>query len=228
MEDKQPITPETRTRLYDNFGIDVHSICGQIDNMMLVKKTILEKQKVKARIISLINIITHLNFVRIDMQTAYRQYLSAKISHDERCAMRSLNIHMIEGYKRLYGYGKQVPESFWVKTIGSMYESMPSDQQIAYNQITTKIIKIGNGDVFDKDSRDYSVHYDLDVDKFYKMLKELNAETSTTKAIQFIELTNDIVAFLSELFAESTKEFIQQTVGNKGTDEHLEKVKGIK
>ncbi len=208
-----PLTKETRNRIYIKFGIGVEFSCALIDKLMRTKKSLAEKQLTITpsnydTLIALINTLTHICYVTANMQTAYRQYLSAKIPHEERCAIASLNVFMNEGYKRMYGYRKLIKESFWIDKIGAICDMLQPEYQTEYTQLKDELVAIGRSDVFDKDSRDFYTHLDVDVDKVYNMLINLNAEVTTNRAIEFIEMFNKLLSFITRVFEIKSNEIL--------------------
>ena len=195
--DKQPITQKSRESLIKTMGLVLDSSTITIDKCFKTKTSLAEE---RVEMHNLLDFTIHLNYVLLDLAVAFRQYLSAKKPHEERFATKYLNVIMIEGYKRTYGYGKIISESFWVSKIKPICDDLPQIYQDKYQALTGKIIKVGKSGIFDKDSRDYAVHYDADVKKVYNMLIALNGETSASNTIVFLDLLENIENFITEIF----------------------------
>lgn len=137
---------------------------------------------------------TTLCFINLDILSAYRQYLSAQTNYEERYAMKSLNTIMSEGYKKVFGF-TQNSKSFWkihMKSVVNDYPELLAD----YERITNSLEILALNSVFNKDMRDFSVHYDIDPRKVYSMLSQLSAEEVSDRFTSFFACITDVLVFI--------------------------------
>jgi len=225
---EQPITPEGYIKLKTTTAQMIVEQSKNIDTWIRQKKSLPDLRKflenpcqqddiIKENTLSQIDknfkiiegvfsFTIHLCYLYCDLGTAIRHCLSAELDYEKRFAVKLLNVIMIEGYKRIYGYGDKIKESFWVKSIKPICESVSSECINKYDELTRQIIEIGQGNVFDKDSRDLAIHYDTDVEKVYVLLLTLNAEIESKKVIEFLKLTEQLIKFAGEILTLRNKE----------------------
>ncbi|MFR9603236.1 MAG: hypothetical protein SNG02_05120 [Rikenellaceae bacterium] len=196
---KQPITQETRQSLINTTGMTLDVLTLAVEQNFK-KKAKLPKNDVLKH--NLIDFAIHLCYIRLDLLTALRLYLSAKKAHEERFTVKNLNVIMIEGYKRIYGYGRNINESFWISKIKPICDNLPQHLQAEYKELTDEIIQIGQSGVFDKDSRDYAVHYDPNVTKVYDMLVALDAEIALSNTLVFAKLVEKLQKFTTQILLQ--------------------------
>lgn len=138
-----------------------------------------------------------INYIELDFCAAYCQYLSAKTNYEQRFACKGINTILSEGYKKLYGFTAK-EDSFWKKQIKFAVEQHPELHE-EYLRITNDLESLQTKEVFNKEMRDISVHYDFDPRKVYQMLAKISAEEVVRRYIEFALILKEIRNFLLKL-----------------------------
>lgn len=142
-----------------------------------------------------------INYIELDFCAAYCQYLSAKTNYEQRFACKGINTILSEGYKKLYGFTAK-EDSFWKKQIKFAVEQQPELHE-EYLRITNDLESLQTKEVFNKEMRDISVHYDFDPRKVYQMLANISAEEVVRRYIEFALILKEIRNFLLKLIDKS-------------------------
>jgi hypothetical protein len=142
-----------------------------------------------------------INYIELDFCAAYCQYLSAKTNYEQRFACKGINTILSEGYKKLYGFTAK-EDSFWKKQIKFAVEQQPELHE-EYLRITNDLASLQTKEVFNKEMRDISVHYDFDPRKVYQMLANISAEEVVRRYIEFALILKEIRNFLLKLIDKS-------------------------
>ena len=142
-----------------------------------------------------------INYIELDFCAAYCQYLSAKTNYEQRFACKGINTILSEGYKKLYGFTAK-EDSFWKKQIKFAMEQQPELHE-EYLRITNDLESLQTKEVFNKEMRDISVHYDFDPRKVYQMLAKISAEEVVRRYIEFALILKEIRNFLLKLIDKS-------------------------
>ena len=142
-----------------------------------------------------------INYIELDFCAAYCQYLSAKTNYEQRFACKGINTILSEGYKKLYGFTAK-EDSFWKKQIKFAVEQQPELHE-EYLRITNDLESLQTKEVFNKEMRDISVHYDFDPRKVYQMLANISAEEVVRRYIEFALILKEIRNFLVKLIDNS-------------------------
>lgn len=142
-----------------------------------------------------------INYIELDFCAAYCQYLSAKTNYEQRFACKGINTILSEGYKKLYGFTAK-EDSFWKKQIKFAVEQQPELHE-EYLRITNDLESLQTKEVFNKEMRDISVHYDFDPRKVYQMLANISAEEVVRRYIEFALILKEIRNFLVKLIDKS-------------------------
>jgi hypothetical protein len=142
-----------------------------------------------------------INYIELDFCAAYCQYLSAKTNYEQRFACKGINTILSEGYKKLYGFTAK-EDSFWKKQIKFAVEQQPELHE-EYLHITNDLESLQTKEVFNKEMRDISVHYDFDPRKVYQMLANISAEEVVRRYIEFALILKEIRNFLLKLIDKS-------------------------
>ena len=142
-----------------------------------------------------------INYIELDFCAAYCQYLSAKTNYEQRFACKGINTILSEGYKKLYGFTAK-EDSFWKKQIKFAVAQQPELHE-EYLRITNDLESLQTKEVFNKEMRDISVHYDFDPRKVYQMLAKISAEEVVRRYIEFALILKEIRIFLLKLIDKS-------------------------
>jgi len=172
-------------------------------------------------ICDLLSFSIHLSYLYCDLASLLRFCLSAKLEYEQRFAAQYFGVIMSEGYKRIYGFeskektkkkgkkkGKakcQIEESFWVRSIKPICQSMSPEWMDRYKVIEGKLIDMRS--LFNQKKRDIAVHGNRDVSIVYKMLKSLNLEEEAIQMSEFLKHIEELVFFTRDIITQKGKEF---------------------
>lgn len=213
---KTPLTEETRNKCIDVLKLSIATKSECVDSLFMLKSK-LNNSEAKAEISnsnrelldSLADFIILLCYVNLDLSTTYKHYLTSKLPYERRFALKNANVIMIEGYKKMYGYSdNHLKEAFWLTNMKRICEKLPKEFMSEYELLTPQIIELGSSGVFDKNSRDYAIHYDHNVEKVYKMLLSIDGEEFTNRIDQYIEIMNSLYQFSQKILSFVTKELL--------------------
>ena len=109
MKEKEPLSLVSAKRLYNSLGQNIEQSTKDLVFIHNLKETLTKNEVSFSDILSL---HMHVLYITMDLCVAFRFYLSAQIPHEERFAIQQLNVIMVEGYKRLYGYNSGIKTSF--------------------------------------------------------------------------------------------------------------------
>jgi len=248
---QQPITPERHLSLATNSGQMIVQLSKNIDIWIhqkkmlslyfpqmieLIENNILYEKEERAKAISkidadlkfmndILSFAIHISFLYCDLAASIRHYLSAELEYEKRYAVKQLNVIMIEGYKRIYGFSKDnIKDSFWIKSLKPICESISPEYTKKYGDFTNMIIALGECGIFDKDNRDIVVHYNSNVEKVYELLILLNADTECIKVAKFLSFLEELIRFCSEIIVLIGQEAESQ---KKQYSTQIEKISNI-
>lgn len=192
------LTLKTAKNTYKLLENSIHDFEKNADmNMSVLKVLDTMHQNENINIIkSILETSITLCFINLDISAAYRQYLSAQTHYEERYAMKCLNTIMSEGYKKIFGFTEN-KKSFWKQQIKRVVDKYP-ELHTEYDRITTSLSDLAKNNIFNKDMRDYSVHYDHDPRKVYDMLSKLSAEDVSDRFNHFYATITIITAFINK------------------------------
>lgn len=189
------LTLEKAKWFYSFLGNMVIDSAKELDWLYLIKKKISKNQKDISDILSL---HMHVLYLLMDISVLYRMYVAAQIPHEERFAIKQLNVIMIEGFKRLFGFGKGSRDSLFHMVSPQNNQITATDIE-GYNQIKEVVTKFGNDNNMDKRARDISVHYDVDVNEVYTMLININAEETTKNLIECLAVFKKFTGYIRKV-----------------------------
>ena len=192
MKEKVPLSLVSAKRLYNSLGLNIEQSTKELDFIHNLKE-ILTKNEVSFS--DILSLHMHVLYITMDLSVAFRFYLSAQIPHEERFAIQQLNVIMVEGYKRLYGYNSGIKTSLFYK-VNPKQNTITSKDCDGYRRVEKELVKLGNSSNLDKDARDISVHYDTDVMKVYNMLVSIDAEETTQKVISCLDVLKSLTTYL--------------------------------
>ena len=139
-------------------------------------------------------------YINLDLMAAYRQYLSTDTSthYENRQAITKINIVISESYKKIYGFGERIKESFWIVKIKKAVDFLGQFYD-EYQLIEEDLKLLKSSNVINKEMRDLAVHYDSDPMEVYKMLSALSAEEVTSRCTAYMQVLEKVTAFVNKL-----------------------------
>lgn len=163
----------------------------------------------------------NVNFILIDLESAFRALLSAESGIEKRLQLKNLRADMHECYKLLYGFGKAQQYTAWYK-IGSELKTLKAEGKEKvlvllnnyYDALTTVLLKI---DIYDKENRDLTYHYDDDLLKVYQnILDSYDEERVCKHLITVFDILKSITLFCNDVeLVENSKGFSLPIVSKK-------------
>lgn len=135
-----------------------------------------------------LKLLQAIDYIDLDFCAACCHYLSAKTNYEQRFAFKNINTILSEGYKKLYGFTTK-EDSFWKKQIKYAVEQYQEFRE-EYLRITESLEGLQTKDVFNKEMRDLSVHYDANPIKVYQMLTNISGEEVMRRYIEFAFITS--------------------------------------
>ena len=197
------MTKETQVQQYQLTIYTIKDLEQDTDHNIKLLKAIdsLKGASQRSVISTILETRLTINYIELDFCAAYCQYLSAKTNYEQRFACKGINTILSEGYKKLYGFTAK-EDSFWKKQIKFAIEQQPELHE-EYLRITNDLESLKTKEVFNKEMRDISVHYDFDPRKVYEMLANISAEEVARRYIEFALILKEIRNFLLKLIDKS-------------------------
>lgn len=103
---------------------------------------------------------------------------------------------MLEGYKKIYGFGDKVRESFWVKFIQPIILNQFHSLRPEYDNIT-KLLKELPDNLPKQKFRNIGIHYDFDLIKVFDTLNQIDVEEIFKKSNVFLGILQKMFVFLT-------------------------------
>ncbi len=206
-----PITPQTKLELlYETeslLNITTESIDGIYELIRLARRfqSKLKPKQIPFNINELITLLKFrlfISFLIVDLASAMRIYLNAKLQYEAIFSARQIIVIVYEGYKKIYNFLnprenedllKYRNNSFWVKDVGSIIKNNFPKMQNEYTELTTRLEKYFESNfALLKMRRNLSIHYDSDSIKVYEMFVNLDIEETYKKLIPFLDIIDNM------------------------------------
>ncbi len=204
------LTAETKASLLINTEMMISEISSAVDQAhQFIERTekihsVLSEKNNNIPFININHLLKYRLFIGIlilDLATAIRIYLNAKLQYEALFSVRQIIVIINEGYKKIYDFiskdGKDADKnrnrnnSFWVKNIGEIIKLDLPDLQQEYDSITIELEKYFNINFEEiKDQRNLSIHYDKNPTRVYDMLLKLDIDETFKKLIPFLAILN--------------------------------------
>jgi hypothetical protein len=213
-----PITPETKLRLLNEteslLSVTTESIDVIYELIKLARhfKSVLKPEQIPFNIndaIKLLKFRLFISFLMVDLASAMRIYLNAKLQYEALFSARQIIVIFYEGYKKIYNFLnpnknedplKYRNSSFWIKDIGSIVKNNFYELQNEYDVITNRLENyFENNFELLKMRRNLSIHYDNDSSTVYEMFSKLNVEDTYKKLIPFLDILNNMSFLASKI-----------------------------
>lgn len=196
MGEKQILTEQSRNRLFDFVGNEIKEDSKEVDFIYRLRKILNGTNRALSDILAL---HMHVLFILLDFNTVYRMHLKAQLPYEKRFTLRQMNVIMLEGFKRIYGFGKATKKSL-LYSIRPEVNVITSTDSKGYDQVVEALTILGESKHLNKDSRDLSIHYDVDVDKFYEMnVKIKDAEEIFLNMCSSLKTFKKLTAYLKKV-----------------------------
>ena len=145
MKEKEPLSLVSAKRLYNSLGQNIEQSTKDLVFIHNLKETLTKNEVSFSDILSL---HMHVLYITMDLCVAFRFYLSAQIPHEERFAIQQLNVIMVEGYKRLYGFNSGIKTSLFYK-VNPKQNTITSIDYDGYRRVEKELVKLGNSSNLD-------------------------------------------------------------------------------
>lgn len=207
MEKITPLSDDSRKRIFDLIGNEILECGKEVDYIYTLHKDLADRNKELSGMLAL---HLHVLFILLDLNTAFRVYLSAKLSYEERYALRQMNVIMVEGFKRIYGFGNAIKKSL-LYNVRPEINSITATDRYGYDVIIENLVNLGESENLDKGSRDLSIHYDADVNKVYEMIIGItDAEVIVRKVNSCLKVFKGLTAYINKV----DNPYIQSLLGS--------------
>ena len=206
MNDKErTATPERRKVLNDSMGSTIKSFEPILKERIITKEMLDGNANIRTDKIfdAFLTLNNYSLYMIIELASLLRACLRANSNTERRYNLKWINCVILEGYKHLYGYGRQRKKSIWKDRIEPLLKVVKhTNFEQDFKALEKHIIEFGESDITSRENRDLSFHYDLEAFKVYKMLMSLNEEEEIQKLIVFLNLLQDIFHFVSKYITE--------------------------
>jgi hypothetical protein len=138
-----------------------------------------------------------IGMVILDLASAIRIYLNAKLKYEGIYSARQILVIMNEAFKKIYnfvnkkgiGTTKNREDAFWFRNIGVIIEKDFPNLKNQFDLLTIELEHYSqeSWDVI-RTKRDLSIHYDKDPTKVYDMLLNLDIEETYKKLSPFLNI----------------------------------------
>jgi hypothetical protein len=196
------LTMESANKLHNQMRQQIPFFEGIADNCATVLNRIKELPETDATVAlkCVSETLLMLCYINLDLMAAYRQYLSTDTSthYENRQSITKINIVISESYKRIYGFGEKIKESFWIAKIKKAVDFLGQCDD-EYQQIEEELKLLKSNNVVNREMRDLAVHYDSDPMKVYIMLSALSAEEVASRCTVYMQVLEKVTAFVNKL-----------------------------
>ncbi len=202
-----PATKESIQNLYDNVGSNfscfVPLLCDCVSSLESIEQlnvrgsenrenNSLRKTLLKLQIFSLI--------INLDLSTFLRADFRTTSNSEKRCNLKYVNAITIEGYRYLFGFGKDKRNAFWniIKNLA---------EQINDNEFIADVVGIEQRakefeNIFaqreDRSKRNLTIHYDSDPIKVHNYLSQISEDKETIRTSAFLKILDDITIIIKK------------------------------
>ncbi|HBN06259.1 MAG TPA: hypothetical protein DD434_10810 [Bacteroidales bacterium] len=202
---QKPASEETIHRLYENMGnnfsLYVPILCSCVSSLESLED-IDEKEYKCIKEFKLWKIFIRLYvfslLMDLDLSTFLRANFRTMLVPEKRFNLKYINVITLEGYKYLFGFGKDKDNAIWAKFKILAKEINDSELLTDINKIEQQAKEFENSYALstDKDTRNLSIHYDLYPQKVYDFLIQIGEDTETNRINAFLKIIKDILPFL--------------------------------
>ncbi len=202
---QKPASKETIQRLYENMGnnfsLYVPILCSCVSSLESLEG-INEKECKNIEALKLWKILLRLYefslLMNLDLSTFLRANFRTILVPEKRFNLKYINVITLEGYKYLFGFGKDKDNAIWSKFKILAEQINDSELLTDINKIEQQAKEFENSYTLstDRDTRNLSIHYDLDSQKVYDFLLQIGEDTETNRTSAFFKIIKDILAFL--------------------------------
>lgn len=136
--------------------------------------------------------------MNLDLSTFLRANFRTISVPEKRFNLKYVNVITLEGYKYLFGFGKDRDNAIWSKFKILAEQINDSELLTDINNIEQCAKEFENSYALstDRDTRNISIHYDLDPLKFYDLLLLIGEDNEVNRVSAFFKIIKDILAFL--------------------------------
>ena len=203
------ITLKSAKSLFNNLGLTIQDLERQTDAVCNYIKLLEQTPIVNARLLNVQIASMYLNYIYLDVCAAFRMYLGGLSNYEQRFAVKQLYVILNEGFKRIYGFNntKTRNKSIWITYLGIYANDSNTQINKGYEKLTKYLSNFYDEIIFDKSARSQGAHYTNDYTTIYSHLSSLNAEAVTVGATHFMQLMEEVRAFIQIVNSELIKEY---------------------
>lgn len=227
MSNNKPISEDTKTELYANMGSIIKesfpALQGHIRELVKLNQMIKPSRNKNSQELSNYKNILELHssvlYVIIEIAVSLRADLRSNIIIEKKINLKYLVFIASEFYKT----------TFWAKDGDSLWTKVSTYlSSLGVTAFSDRIINIENKiEVYkqeyynkDKDKRDISIHYDLDLETLYRYLTEVCEESEAQRVCTFLAATQPLNNLLTmySIFTKYNTSFQEKFVSSETND----------
>lgn len=137
----------------------------------------------------------------LDLSTLLRANFRTELAPEKRCNIKYVNVITIEGYKYLFGYGKDRENGIWAKfkVLAGQINDDELKSDIYSFEIFVEEFKSKYALSDDRNSRNFSIHYDQEPLKVYENLEKIEGEDYGAKrTASFLGILDKLSVFINK------------------------------
>lgn len=194
---KEPISKETVREIYQNMGnnflLYVPIICKDIFSIENIDKGNVTEGENKPEAVmlklgeTLLRLKVFALIANLDLSTLLRATLRTELIPEKRCNLKYIDVITLEAYKYLFGYGKDKKNGIWegFKLLAEQISDDELKSDIIDFEQFVKEFENKYALSEDRNSRNFSIHYDQDPLKVYENLEKIKEEDEAKRTIAF-------------------------------------------
>lgn len=204
-----PASPECIQSLCDNVGKCIQDIFMSTDTSILLGKAlesavgIDEKPEYLSRVI--LARLSHslsigVQFVLMDLGVSVRAVLLTGLVYEKRFNLKNCRAVIAEGYKLVYGFGKQKNKSLICQLIVQLNELKDTELKNRGDEIISILETYSAQFIQSSERRNLTYHYDENMIKVYTETAAINNEDDILKeVIPFLDILSQIKIWADEI-----------------------------
>lgn len=204
---QKPASKETIQRLYENMGTALSSnmslLCSQVSSLECLEQ--LDEngcnniKSLRLNIV-LLRISVFSLLMNSDLSTFFRANFRTTSAPEKRFNLKHVNVITLEGYKYLFGFGKDKDNAIWskLKKIAEQIDDAELTKDI--NDIEQHAKEFENSYALsaDTNTRNLSIHYDIDPLMFYAFLEQIGEDNEVNRASAFFKIIETLLTFFNK------------------------------
>ena len=205
----KPASEKLLQSIYTKMGEDLKSLSPllydsiktseELDKIDVSDKSEMEKNSILFNK-EFTNLYIYFLFLKLDISTIFRANLRAKTDTEKKANLKYINVITLEGYKYLFGFGKDKKKSFWVKLETTANALNNAELMRDLSEIEKKALDFESTHTkkIDANNRNTAIHYDINTFNVYSYLHQISEEYETNRILSFFSLLEIIKIFFEK------------------------------